>query len=147
VTSSASPRRVALFVYGTLLSGEPGHGLLDGAAALGPARTKPAYDLFDLGPYPALVEGGATAIVGEVVEVTMPMLAALDLHEEVPRLFQRRPIDLDDGRRVDAYLLEREQVRGRRRIRSGDWRARFQAERAPGARDSAMVSWLRKRER
>jgi gamma-glutamylaminecyclotransferase len=129
------------------VSGEAGHGLLDGAAALGPARTKPAYDLFDLGPYPALVDGGATAIVGEVVEVTVPMLAAIDLHEEVPRLFKRRPVDLEDGRSVDAYLLDREQVRGRRRIRSGDWRARFHVERAPGARDSAMVSWMRKRER
>jgi len=129
------------------MSGEPAHALLDGAASLGPAKTKPAYDLFDLGPYPALTDGGTTAVVGEVVEVTVPMLAALDLHEEVPRLFERRPIELDDGRSVDAYLLDREKVRGRRRIRSGDWRARFQVERAPGARDSAMVSWMRKRER
>jgi gamma-glutamylcyclotransferase (GGCT)/AIG2-like uncharacterized protein YtfP len=99
------------------MRGEPGHGLLDGAGALGPAKTKPAYDLFDLGPYPALVDGGATAVVGEVVEVTVPMLAAIDLHEEVPRLFQRRPVVLEDGRSVDAYVLDRDQARGRRRIR------------------------------
>jgi gamma-glutamylaminecyclotransferase len=144
---AASSRRFTLFVYGTLLSGEPGHALLEGAIALGAATTKRAYDLYDLGPYPALVDGGATAVVGEAYEVTAPLLAAIDVHEEVPRLFKRRRIELEDGRGIEAYLLDRDQVRGRRRIRSGDWRARFRVERAPGARDGALVSWARKRER
>ena len=135
-----------LFVYGTLLSGETSHALLDGAVALGPARTVAAFDLFELGPYPGLVAGGTTAIAGEVYELTVTHLAAIDVHEEVPRLFKRVMIELEDGRRADTYVLERDQVRGRRRIRSGDWRARFQVERGPGARDAPLVKWARKRE-
>lgn len=146
---AATTPRFVLFVYGTLLSGEASHSLLEGATALGPAKTKPDFDLFDLGPYPALVAGGETAVVGEVYEVGAPGRAAIDVHEEVPRLFKRWRIELDDGRSAEAYLLDRDQVRGRRRIPSGDWRARFRVERPPGtsARDSALVSWARKRER
>jgi gamma-glutamylcyclotransferase (GGCT)/AIG2-like uncharacterized protein YtfP len=145
-TPSAPPRHAVLFVYGTLLRGEPGHALLDGASALGSAKTPPAFDLYDLGPYPALVAGGSVAVMGEVYEVTLHSLAAIDIHEEVPRLFQRATIELEDGRHAQAYVLDRDRVRGRRRIRSGDWRARFRVDRAPSARDSRLVAWLRKRE-
>jgi gamma-glutamylaminecyclotransferase len=113
---------------------------------VGPAKTKPAFDLFDLGAYPALVDAGATAVVGELYEVTPSQLAAIDVHQEVPRLFGRRRIELEDGRSAEAHLLTRDQVRARRRIPSGDWRARFRAQRAPGARDGALVTWARKRE-
>lgn len=138
---------LVLFVYGTLLSGESSHALLEGASALGPAKTSPAFELFDLGPYPALVAGGTTAVVGEIYEVPRPMLAAIDVHEEVPVLFKRMRIELDDGRLADTYLLEADRVRGRRRIRSGDWRARFRVGAGPSARDAAIVQWARKRER
>jgi gamma-glutamylcyclotransferase (GGCT)/AIG2-like uncharacterized protein YtfP len=146
-TPSAPPRHAVLFVYGTLLRGEPAHALLDGAAALGPAKTAAAFDLYDLGPYPALVAEGSVAVAGEVYEVTAHSLAAIDIHEEVPRLFKRVTIELEDGRRAQAYVLDRDQVRGRRRIRSGDWRARFRVERGLGVRDAPFVAWLRKRER
>jgi gamma-glutamylcyclotransferase (GGCT)/AIG2-like uncharacterized protein YtfP len=117
-------RRFILFVYGTLLSGEASHARLNGARALGPATTPPEYDLFDLGPYPALVAGGATAVAGELFELPAAMLAAIDVYEEVPILFKRTRIAIEDGRVAEAYVLERDQVRGRRRIRSGDWRKR-----------------------
>jgi gamma-glutamylcyclotransferase (GGCT)/AIG2-like uncharacterized protein YtfP len=138
---------VVLFVYGTLLRGESSHALLDGAMAVGPVKTTATFDLYDLGVYPALVAGGSTAVAGELYEVTTTLLATIDVHEEVPRLFNRLMVELDDGRRAHAYLLERDQVRGRRRIRSGDWRTRFQVERRPGARDAPIVTWMRKRER
>ena len=134
-------------MYGTLLPGESGHALLDGARALGPGKTPAAYALFDLGPYPALVAGGATAVVGELYEMPASMLAAIDVHEEVPILFKRTRIALEDERVVETYVLEREQVVGRRRIRNGDWRARFRVDPAPGARDAAFVKWARRRER
>jgi gamma-glutamylcyclotransferase (GGCT)/AIG2-like uncharacterized protein YtfP len=86
--------------------------------------------------------------VGEVYELAAPHLATIDIHEEVPRLFKRLTIDLEDGRRAEAYLLDRDQVRGRRRIHSGDWRTRFQVERAPGGvRDAPLVAWARNRQR
>jgi gamma-glutamylaminecyclotransferase len=140
-------RRFILFVYGTLLSSEPSHALLADARALGPATTAPSFHLFDLGAYPALVAGGATAVVGELYELTARTLAAIDVHEGAPLLFKRRRIALADAREVEAYLLDADQVRGRRRIRSGDWRARFQPtpSPAPTARDAPIVRWIRKR--
>ena len=140
-------RRYTLFVYGTLLRGETSHTLLKDAASLGPATTAATFDLFDLGAYPALVFGGTTAVAGEVYELEVRQLAAVDVHEEVPRLFKRERIELADGRNVEAYVLDRDQVRGRRRIRSGDWRTRFQVERPAGLRDSPFAAWARRRER
>jgi gamma-glutamylcyclotransferase (GGCT)/AIG2-like uncharacterized protein YtfP len=134
-------------VYGTLLSGEPSHALLDGALSLGPVKTVPSFELIDLGPHPALVAGGSTAVTGELYDVPVAMLAALDVHEEVPVFFNRAVIALDDGRTAETYLLEADQVRGRRRIGSGDWRARFRRKPAPSARDSAFVRWSRTRPR
>jgi gamma-glutamylcyclotransferase (GGCT)/AIG2-like uncharacterized protein YtfP len=140
-------RTYVLFVYGTLLPGEPSHGLLDGARSLGPAQTAPVYDLVDLGPHPALVAGGTTAVVGEVYEMPVAMLAAIDVHEGHPVLFQRKTIALADGREAQAYMLQEDQVRGRRRIRSGDWRGRFRHAPGPSARDSAFVRWSKSRYR
>jgi gamma-glutamylaminecyclotransferase len=140
-------RTYLLFVYGTLLSGEPAHALLDGARSLGPAKTPPAFDLVDLGPHPALVAGGTTIVVGELYEVSVAALAAIDIHEEHPVLFKRRTLTLADGREAHAYTLDVDQVRGRRRIRSGDWRGRFRPPPAPSARDSAFVRWSKNRHR
>jgi gamma-glutamylcyclotransferase (GGCT)/AIG2-like uncharacterized protein YtfP len=138
-------RHFLLFVYGTMLPGEPSHGLLEGAHCLGPAMTPPVFDLVDLGPYPALVAAGTTVVVGELYEVPLHMLAAIDVYEEHPVLFKRKTIGLSDDRQAQAYLLEADQVLGRRRIRSGDWRARFRRMPAPSARDSAFIRWSKNR--
>jgi len=140
-------RRFVLFVYGSLLRGESNHARLDGARALGDAKTAAAFELFDLGPYPALVAVGATAVAGELYEVDAKMLAALDVYEEVPRLFKRVRIALADGAEAQAYTLDAEQVRGRRRIRSGDWRTRFQAAQSASVREGPMVRWAKNRDR
>jgi gamma-glutamylcyclotransferase (GGCT)/AIG2-like uncharacterized protein YtfP len=140
-------RRYVLFVYGTLLRGESAHARLDGANALGDATTAASFHLVDLGPYPALVEGGTTAVLGELYEVNAKMLGALDVYEEVPRLFKRVPIALSDGAVAETYTLDAEQTRGRRRIRSGDWRARFGAAKSDGVRQGAMVQWMKNQKR
>jgi gamma-glutamylcyclotransferase (GGCT)/AIG2-like uncharacterized protein YtfP len=113
-----------VFVYGTLLAGEPNHRLLETALFLGPAATAPVFMLADLGPFPALVAGGAAAVAGEVYEVDAPTLARLDVLEGHPRFYQRQPIALDDGSQVETYVLSPEQVAGRPVIGSGSWRAR-----------------------
>lgn len=117
-----------VFVYGTLLSGEPNHRLLAAAPFVGPALSAPVFSLVDLGPFPALVEGGAGAVVGEVYEVDRPTLARLDLLEGHPRFYKRHRIALDDGSHVETYVLSPEQVAGRPVIGSGSWRARQGAE-------------------
>jgi gamma-glutamylaminecyclotransferase len=120
--SEARNRRARVFVYGTLLAGEPNHRLLADAALVGAARTEPDFDLVSLGAFPAMVPGGGTAIAGEVYEVDPDTLDALDRLEGHPRFYQRRAVRLDDGGEVLAYLLTPDQVRGRPRITSGDWR-------------------------
>jgi gamma-glutamylcyclotransferase (GGCT)/AIG2-like uncharacterized protein YtfP len=121
----ASPPDYLLFVYGALLPGEPQHALLAGARPLGAAETEPAWDLVDLGPEPALVPGGTTAVKGEVYALAPAQLAAIDIHHGHPLRYRRVTLRLADGRLVEAHQLAPDQARGRRRIRSGDWRARL----------------------
>ena len=119
---------VRVFVYGTLLAGEPNHGVLAGATRLADeARTEPAFELRDLGPLPGLVRGGSHAVVGEVYEVDDVTLAALDRLEGHPSFYRRTAITLAppmDAEPVWTYLLRPEQVEERSRIESGSWRAR-----------------------
>ena len=77
-----------VFVYGTLLAGEPNHRLLEAASFVGPAETPPVFSLVDLGPFPALVGGGAGAVVGEVYEVDRPDVGAARPTGGPPALLQ-----------------------------------------------------------
>lgn len=113
-----------VFVYGTLLRGEANHHVIAPARFLREAVTRPAYELADLGSYPALVAGGATAVRGEVYAVDPRTLRALDALEEHPDLYRRAPVTLADGARVQSYLLTRVRAAGYPRIASGDWRQR-----------------------
>lgn len=114
-----------LFVYGTLMSGEPEHARLAGARLVGPAVTEAAFDLVDLGVEPALVPGGTTAVRGELYALTPAQLAPVDVHHGHPLRYRRAALRLDDGRIVEGHQLAPDQTRGRRRIRGGDWKARL----------------------
>jgi gamma-glutamylcyclotransferase (GGCT)/AIG2-like uncharacterized protein YtfP len=114
--------KARVFVYGTLPSGEPNHGLLAEATCEGLARTAPEFDLVDLGAFPAMVPGGATSVAGEVYAVGPLTLARLDRLEGHPRLYRREPVRLEGGGEALAYLLAPDQARGRPRINGGDWR-------------------------
>jgi gamma-glutamylcyclotransferase (GGCT)/AIG2-like uncharacterized protein YtfP len=139
--STSEERR--LFVYDTMLAGEAEHGLLRGAALVGSAKTEAAYHLVDLGAHGALVPGGTAAVAGELYAVDRPTRAALDVHRQVPILFARCGIRLGDGSVVDAYVLTADQVRGRRRIASADWRTRFAP---PGSSfDRPWTQWAKGR--
>jgi gamma-glutamylcyclotransferase (GGCT)/AIG2-like uncharacterized protein YtfP len=137
------PREHLLFVYGTELPGEDDHALLEGATLLGPATTEPQFDLVDLGARAALVAGGLTAVMGELYSVPVAILADLDRRAGHPILYRRTPLRLADGRTGDAYMLEADQVRGRRRVRSGDWRARNRRTRTTDG--GSLVRWARTR--
>jgi len=114
--------RILLFVYGSLLSGEPGHALLGGSESAGSARTAPAFDLLDLGDYPAMARGGHTAISGELYWIDSATRARLDEFERHPRLYRRTRIALEDGRVAQSYVLCRRTKTEDRRIEHGDWR-------------------------
>lgn len=113
-----------LFVYGTLLRGEPNHALIADAPFLGPARTPPRYELVDLGAFPALVPCGGTAVQGELYGLTPAELAAVDELEGHPVYYRRIQISTAEGRPVETYVLPAERARGLPRIPSGSWRDR-----------------------
>lgn len=114
----------AVFVYGTLLPGEPAHGLLAGARRLGPGRTLPAWRLYALEDYPGMVAGGRTAVAGEVWAVDAAMLRRLDEYEGYPTYYRRETIPLASGREALAYILRPEWLRpSHPPIPGGDWRA------------------------
>ncbi len=120
--SARTNGKTRVFVYGTLLSGEPNHRLLGDAALVGEAKTEPAFELVSLGAFPAMVADGRTAVSGEVYEVDADTLAALDRLEGHPRFYRRRRIRLEDGGAALAYVFTAEQARGRPAIASGNWR-------------------------
>lgn len=86
-----------IFVYGTLKRGGSLHHHMAGAVFLGAALTRPAYRLFRIDWYPALVEVPVEgqAIHGEVWHVEPARLRILDDVEEVDQgLYERRRVQL-----------------------------------------------------
>jgi gamma-glutamylcyclotransferase (GGCT)/AIG2-like uncharacterized protein YtfP len=118
--------------------------LLQGSTLLGAVRTKPAYYLVDLQVYPALVPGGQVSVVGELYLVTKAVRFELDVKRQCPVLFQRIRVTLEDGSEAEAYAMREEQVRGKRRLKQGDWRGRFSPQPRPLSR-SEFVQNLRRR--
>lgn len=122
-----------VFVYGTLLRGLRYHGILTGAAFLGPAHVHGR--LFDLGPYPALWPG-PDRVQGEVYRVDAQILAQLDQLEDFdPRdpegsLYRRvtRRTFLANGgiRDVQVYLYNA-RVDPRQHIPHGDYRRHLES--------------------
>jgi len=117
-------QRTLLFVYGTLMRGEGAHGMLGPSARfIGAARTQPCFTLLDMGEYPALVEGGATAVVGELYEIDASLLPDLDRYEDVPDMYARRLLQVGEHQAL-TYVLHPELASGLRVIASGSWRDR-----------------------
>ena len=138
-----SDRTFLVFACSTTMQGEEHHAILSSATLLGPVKTPPEYDLVDLGKSGSLVAGGRCEVHGELYSVDAATLAALDVHEGHPILHTRATITLADGREAQAWLLHFEQVRGRRRIRSGDWRQRRVVTRSTDG--GPLVRWARGR--
>lgn len=110
-----------VFVYGTLRRGEPAHHLIADTTCVAEAHTPPHYTMVSLGEYPALVEGGRTAIVGEVYRVDRVRLAMLDDYEEAPAFYRRVTIEVA-GLQVQLYVLPAQHAQDAPIIPSGDWR-------------------------
>jgi gamma-glutamylcyclotransferase (GGCT)/AIG2-like uncharacterized protein YtfP len=135
---------VRLFVYGLLLQGEREHGLLEGAPCLGQVTTAPEHTLVDLDFYPVLLVGGQVAVEGELYGVSRELRFRLDVHHQCPALFRRVRVRLSDGTEAETYVMDDEKVRGKRRLRGGSWRKRFEPRRSsvpPGP----MTEYARKR--
>lgn len=137
-------REYLLFVYDAWMSGQTGATRLAGARAIGPAATSPGFDLVDLGVEVALVPGGTAQVRGEVYSIEVQLLSSLDVEKGHPVKYKRIGIHLEDGREVQAYTLEPDQVRGRRRIRPGDYRAHVTPA-APERQGGAWSKWAKGR--
>ena len=111
-----------LFVYGTLRLGESNHRHLAGGLFRAVASTTAAYELVDMGGYPALLEGGNTAVQGELYEVDAGHLTLLDAFEDVPLLYDRKTVSVGDVE-AETYIMRPEVAGDAPRIPSGDWRA------------------------
>ena len=116
-----------LFVYGSLMRGESAHHLLGDATWVCALRTDPSYTLVLVDGYPGLVDGGRTAVAGEIYALSPEdadaRLAKLDEYEDVPELYTRE-LRAFGEHQAWVYLLLAEQAQGRTVIASGDWRAR-----------------------
>ncbi len=125
-----------LFVYGTLMSSARhpmGQRLLRESRLIGLGVIE--GQLFDLGDYPGLIEGGPGGglVHGEVHELIQPAatLAWLDAYEDIvpgcksASEYERveRRIQLAAGGEVTAWVyIYRASVAGARLIESGRWR-------------------------
>jgi len=127
-----------VFVYGTLREGEPNNPKLQWSTRLGLAEiVDEGFDMYDLGPYPAVVETGAldSQVIGELYRVSMTVFADLDRLEginpktpESPRkaFYYRKRIKvkvLETGAITEAwiYLMAADDVRGCVHVVHGDW--------------------------
>ena len=122
---SQSGDLLLLFAYGSLRRGERDHEALLGSACRGTVRTREGYRLVDLGVYAAMIESGHQSVVGELYEITRETRRRIDVMKEAGILFQRVRVQLEDGSSAEAYVMQEDQVRGRRRLRTGDWKQRF----------------------
>ena len=117
-----------VFVYGTLRRGEINdiNRLRPAPTFLGLVRIRGT--LYDLGPYPGVILGGAEWVQGEVYAISPELEQQLDLIEEVAPVpsgeYVRRHLDVDvAGRPLSClvYEIADARVQGCPRIASGDW--------------------------
>lgn len=136
-----------LFTYGTLMRHEQNHYLLDGAKFLTVAKTKPQYRLLSIEgnyPFPALMEGGTSEVMGEIYEVPVEARDMMDRIEGHPNNYCRKPcaignVQITKGNQdimtedvmnnvfnnTIAYVLVNERwTKNASPINSGNWRQR-----------------------
>mgnify|MGYP001305780880 CR=1 FL=1 len=115
-----------IFVYGTLMKGEFNNSILRGPEVkyIGKGITKRNYTLYSLGPFPGMVSGGSSAIVGEIYKVDDFTLRMLDGLESHPTFYKRTKIELQGGEKVQTYILNEDYLEDCEIIKSGDWKSR-----------------------
>ena len=111
-----------VFVYGTLQKGCRLHHALTSSEFVCKAKTKPIFDLIDVGWFPAALNGGQTIIKGEGYEVDRDVLNELDRIEGVPTLYRRPKTTLSNGVRAWIYTMVQNRNAEGPQIKSGDWK-------------------------
>jgi gamma-glutamylcyclotransferase (GGCT)/AIG2-like uncharacterized protein YtfP len=124
-------QKFRFFVYGTMMSGQRDNDVLKAAELLGRVTTEPRYTLVDIDVYAVLIDGGTTAVHGELYLIDHMQLSLVDRACQVPHLFQRRAVTLVDGTTAETHFMTMDQVRGKRRLGHGNWLDRFAPRSVP----------------
>ena len=110
-----------IFTYGSLMSGLRNHRVITAAGGQFVKNARIVGTLHAYcSAYPAVVTGD-TLIKGEVYDVPVKGVLALDFFEGEGYLYHRRSVVTEDGDRVSVYMMTAETVRGPI-ISDGDWR-------------------------
>lgn len=102
-------RQKLLFVYGTLKRGYRNHRLLAEQTFISEAVTLPVYRLYDNGSYPCLVldPQNGISIEGEIYLIDIALFRLLDQLEDVPTLYRRELIQLNNhDTPAEGYLYQ-----------------------------------------
>lgn len=136
VEGQPSHEQYNVFVYGSLLPDLHNHWLISNAKFLGYHKTQPNFDMFSLGHFPAVCDGGHTAIHGALYRVNRATRDNLDLLEQHPIWYRREQVELLTNRPTLAwiYLMSREEAEimagWAKSVPSGDWHTYFTARQA-----------------
>ena len=107
-----------LFVYGTLMRGEPAHHYLERAERLGTHVTEAAFRLVVVDWYPVMAPGGTQAVHGEVYRIELSDLRQIDAYEGDE--YQRQRLETRWG---DAWVyVAKGDTSELEEIESGQWR-------------------------
>ena len=135
------PDELPFFVYGTLRAGQSNAALLHGAIARARAASLRGAQMWNLGPYPMIIESSEDAVHGELIEIEPEKYAAilksLDRLEGVDSAAPENPAALyrrlkrwvqGEDEKVEAWVyFGRERVARRGCIvAGGDWLGRFE---------------------
>ena len=101
-----------VFVYGSLKEGKYNHNRLKGSEKVGKATTVDKWAMIgeDL-PFPYCIEeyDKGYNVVGEVYEVTVPIMKKLDSLEGYPNFYDKKIIKVNlDGEEVEAWIYYEE---------------------------------------
>lgn len=107
-------RVIPVFVYGTLKIDEPNHRLIEDDAEYVDTMRLHGFSLVDLGPFPAVVEGGHY-VVGQLFMVNEQALRTMDHLEGHPDFYHRIWVDETPSRMMETngfwmYVMDPEQV-------------------------------------
>lgn len=108
-----------VFVYGSLLDGLHNNPVLRDSPLLMEWTTKPEYTLTDQGAFPAVVEGGTTAIKGELYAVSQDVWESIEYLEGYPHYYGRITLETPCG---DAVMYTLDSTDRCAIVESGDWR-------------------------
>ena len=128
MSESKTVKKVLLYaVYGSLRHGLGNHRVIEDAKYLGEDVTPPEYNMYSLGAFPGVTQGGDTSITLEIYKVENPEIEyALDRLEGYagknnPRNFYNKELINTSYGLAYIYFLNDKDYKPTTIVESGDW--------------------------